>query len=107
MNDPIQFAAVFIRHHLSDVCFSITAVTLILAGPTINGFVAQITRRMHWFVRYLVFVLMCSIGYGALIQILYRGLSYWLIRQYGFMLVLFTVVIYLVLAYFARKQKHI
>lgn len=107
MDDPILYVARLIRTHLSEVCFGMTAVTLILAGPYINRFVARITRKFHWLTRYLVFVLMCVIGYGALVQILYRGLKFWLTGQRSFALVVFTVIIYLVLAYFARKEKHI
>ena len=107
MEDPILYFAQLIRPHLSGVCFGMTAVALILAGPSINGFVSKITDKLHWFARYLVFVLMCTIGYGAITQILYRGLKYWLSHQHAFGLVAFTIVIYLVLAYFARRQKHI
>jgi len=107
MNDPILYVAKLIRPNLSEVCFGMTAVALILAGPYINEFVTRVTDKLHWLARYLAFVLMCTVGYGALTQILYRGLKHWLTGQSAFALVTFTIVIYLVLAYFARKQKHI
>jgi len=107
MSDPILYIAKLIRPNLTEVCFGMTAVTLVLSGPYINSFVAGLTEKLHWLVRYMVFVLMCTIGYGALSQILYRGLKHWLTGQNSFGLVAFTVVIYLVLAYFARKQKRI
>jgi putative Mn2+ efflux pump MntP len=107
MDDPILFIARLIRPHLSGVCFGITTVALMLAGPSINGFISTITRKLHWSARYLVFVLMCTIGYGALTQILYRGLKHWLTPQHAFALVVFTAIIYLLLAYIAHKQKHI
>jgi lysylphosphatidylglycerol synthetase-like protein (DUF2156 family) len=107
MNDPILYIAKLIRPNLSEICFCMTAVALVLSGPYINEFVANLTEKLHWLVRYLVFVLMCTVGYGALVQILYRGLKHWLSGQHAFALVAFTVVIYLVLAYFARKQKRI
>ena len=107
MNDPILYIAKLIRPNLSEVCFGMTAVALVLSGPYINSFVASLTVKLHWLVRYLIFVLMCTIGYGALVQILYRGLKYWLTGQHAFALVAYTTVIYLVLAYFARKQKRI
>ena len=107
MGDPILYIAKLIRPNLSGICLCMTAVTLVLAGPYINRFVAGLTEKLHWLTRYLVFVLMCTIGYGALSQILYRGLKHWLMGQPAFALVAFTIVIYLVLAYFARKQKRI
>lgn len=107
MNDPILYIANLIRPNLSEVCFGMTAVALVLSGPYINQFVARLTVKLHWLVRYFVFVLMCTVGYGALTQILYRGLKHWLTGQRAFALVMFTVIIYLVLAYFARQQKRI
>lgn len=107
MPNPIMYTAGLIHQYMSEVCFGITAVTLILAGPDINGIVQRLTRSFHWLVRYCLFVLMCTIGYGFLTQVLYRGLKYWLVRQHGFALVLMTAGMYLVLAFFAKKQKKI
>jgi hypothetical protein len=107
MHHPFVYIANLIRQHLSEVCFGITAVVLILAGPAINEFVQRLTKSFNWFVRYLVFLLMCTIGYGFLTQVIYRSLKHWLVYQKGLALILLTVGIYLVLAFFARKQGRI
>jgi hypothetical protein len=107
MHHPILFTAGLIRQHLSVVCFGITAVTLILSGPAINGFVQRLTQSFHWLVRYLVFVLMCTAGYGFLTQVIYHGLMRWFSTQRSLALILIATFIYLVLAFFARKQGHI
>jgi len=96
-----------IRKHLPEVCLGITAVFMMLAGPGINRFIHRITGKLNWFFRYVIFVLMCAVGYGILTQILYRALKFWFTRQHSIALVLITLVIYLGLAYFAKKQGHI
>ena len=107
MDQPFVYIANLIRQNLSEVCFGITAVSLILAGPAINEFVQRLTTSFNWIVRYLVFLLMCTIGYGFLTQVIYRSLRHWLVCQKGLALILLTVGIYLVLAFFARKQGRI
>jgi hypothetical protein len=107
MHHPILFTAGLIRQHVSEVCFGITAVILILAGPAINGFVQRLTQRFHWLVRYLVFVLMCTAGYGFLTQVIYRGLMRWFSCQRSLALILSVTFIYMLLAFFARKQGRI
>ena len=107
MPHPIIYLAGLVRQYMSEVCFGITAVSLILAGPAINGFVQRLTASFHWLVRYLLFVLMCTAGYGLLTQVIYRGLKHWFIHQRGLALILITTGIYLVLAFFAKKQGRI
>jgi hypothetical protein len=107
MPHPVIYIAGLIRQHMSEVCFGITAVSLILAGPAINGFVQRLTKSFHWFVRYLVFVLMCTIGYGFLSQVIFRGLKQWFAHQGAVSLILITTALYLVLAFFAKKQGQI
>lgn len=102
-----MYIAGVIHAYMSEVCFGITAVLLILAGPAINEFVQRLSKSFHCLVRYLMFVLMCTIGYGFLTQVIYRGLKHWLINQRGITLILITTGIYLVLAFFAKKQGRI
>ena len=107
MYDPIMSCASLIRNHISDVSFSMVAVGLMLAGPAINRFVRKTIEKLHWSLRYLLFVIICSAGYGFLTKIAYQGLRHWLAGQRAVWLVLFTVAIYLALAWFARKQGEI
>jgi H+/Cl- antiporter ClcA len=107
MHDYFVPVAGLIRRYLPEVCLGITAVTMMLSGPSINGFIQKITQKLNWFFRYVVFVVMCAAGYGALAQVLYRLLKFWFAKQHSMALVLITIGIYLVLAFFARKQGHI
>ncbi|MGA3050447.1 MAG: DUF3392 family protein [Chitinispirillaceae bacterium] len=107
MHEPVDFLAGLTRSHLAQVSLGITAVTLILAGPVINGFIQNMTQRFHWLLRYCIFVLMCTIGYGFLTHFVFRGLARWLAYQRNVELLIIIAGIYLVLAFFAKKQGHI
>ena len=107
MYQVVGHVAGFIRHHLPEVCLGITAVSLMLAGPVINGFVQQATQRFHWLVRFIVLVLVLTVGYGFLAHLLFRHLKLWLAPQPAISLIAITLGIYLALAFFARKQGKI
>jgi hypothetical protein len=107
MSHPVIYIAGLIRQHMSEVCFGITAVSLILTGPHINAFVQRMINRLHWLVRFFVFVLICTIGYGSLAQVIYRGLKLYLAHQKALPLILIITFIYLMLAFFARKERRI
>ncbi len=92
---------------MAQVSLGITAVSLMLAGPVINGFIQNLTQKFNWLLRYVVFILVCTVGYGFLTHFVFRGLARWLAYQRNKELLVITVVIYLVLAFFAKKQGHI
>lgn len=103
----ITALADFIRSHMQEVSFGITAVAMMMAGPAINGILKRLTKKMNWFLRYLSYVLLCTAGYGFLSQVIYQGTRYWLRHLTSPMLIIWTLVIYLVLAWFAKQQKEI
>jgi hypothetical protein len=107
MSHPVMYLAGLLRQHLSEVCFGITAVALILVGPHFNAFVQRLIRKTHVLVRFSVFVLICTIGYGFLAHFIYRGLATCLAHQKSLSLILIIAVIYLLLAFFARKERRI
>lgn len=101
-----QIASV-IRHHLDEVVFGITSVTLVLAGPYINGLLKQITCKMNWFLRFILYVFLCCAGYGFLTHFLYQLLIKTFVHFESYLLVIVTLLSYLVLAWFAKRQKQI
>ena len=103
----IRDIALFIRQNMQFVSFGITAVTIMLIGPFINGTVKRICMSMHWLLRYVVYVLLCTAGYGFLAHFLYYGIKSWLSGLSGVLLITWTLAIYLVLAWFAKQQKAI
>ncbi|HEX2956656.1 MAG TPA: DUF3392 family protein [Chitinispirillaceae bacterium] len=103
----IHDSALFLRHNIQFVAFGITAVTVTLIGPYINGTVKRISASLHWLIRYVLFVLLCTLGYGFLTQVLYFWLKKWIIRLPDIHLLIWTSLIYLGLAWFAKQQKEI
>ncbi|MDG5814003.1 DUF3392 family protein [Chitinispirillales bacterium ANBcel5] len=105
--DPIHFFSSFIRGHLQEICFGITAVTLMLSGRPVNSVVKKFTHNLNWFLRYCVYIVLCTVGYGFLSKVLYKGLWHWFANLNNTSLVLWVTSIYLVLAYLAKAQKEI
>jgi cation transport ATPase len=107
MYHVIAPVAGFIRHYLNGVCLGMTAVSIMLVGPFINGHVRQLTQKYHWLIRYIVLVLMCTAGYGFLAHVLFKYLHRWLQPMASLTLIAVTAAIYLALAFFARNQGKI
>jgi len=103
----INTIANYSRQNLQIICFGITAVALMLAGPTVNGILRRITKNLHWLLRYLSYIILCTAGYGFLSHVLYQGLRHWFRGLNNHMLVIWVAVVYLVLAFFAKQQKEI
>ena len=58
------------RGHLDDIALAIMATLLVLFGPGINAWVKRSTGRFNFFLRTLLFVLICVLGYGLAIVFL-------------------------------------
>lgn len=96
-----------IRQYIPQISFGITAVTLMLAGPIINRTVKQLSRSLNWLLRYAIFIMLCTVVYGFLSQILYRSLRLWFVNLDNLMLDFWVCAIYLGLAWFAKRQHEI
>ncbi len=105
--DALDYCAIFIRNHLNQICFGITAVTIMLFGPNINGTTRHLTRKLNWILRYGVFVILCTVGYTFLSQAIFQGTRRLLLSCSSPLLVAATAGIYLVLAWIAKEQKAI
>jgi putative Mn2+ efflux pump MntP len=103
----IHEAALFLKHNLQFVTFGITAVMITLIGPYINGTVKRVTASWHWIVRYILFVLLCTLGYGFLSHTLYSWMKKWFIHLPEMQLILWVAVMYLGLAWIAKQHNKI
>ncbi|MCY0965719.1 DUF3392 family protein [Parathalassolituus penaei] len=61
-----QTLAGFLRPFNSDIALAWVATLLVIYGDSINGFVRNLVRRQMVVVRILVFIALCTFGYGAL-----------------------------------------
>ena len=107
MNPYLSQFATLIRHHLPEVVFGITTVSLVLAGPYLNSIVKKTTNSIHWLLRFIVFVIVVCVGYGFLAHLLYITVKSWFLHMNNLTLVIATLTSYLVLAWIAKQQKEI
>jgi len=103
----IAYIAAFIRTYLHQISFGITAVALMLAGPHVNAVIRSLVKKLHWVVRYAIFILVCTAGYVFLSQFLYQTVLRLLRGCSSGMLVASTAGIFLFLAWIAKEQKAI
>lgn len=52
--------------HLDAICLAIIACMLVLYGEDLNRWIARQIKSDNKFLRFIVFVLVCAFGYGAL-----------------------------------------
>ncbi|MCX7726715.1 MAG: DUF3392 domain-containing protein [Chitinispirillaceae bacterium] len=107
--DFINYTALFIRNHISEICFGITAVTMMLFGPKINGTIRKLIKKLHWLLRYAIFILVCTVGYTFISHVIFQGTKNLLLMFFKQrpLFVMITIGIYLVLAWIAKEQKAI
>lgn len=58
--------ASWVRPHISDIALALVATLLVIFGGTINDAVRRIMRGKGFWLRVLVFVALCTFGYGLL-----------------------------------------
>jgi hypothetical protein len=68
------------RGHLSDIALAIMATLLVLFGPGINAWVRRTIGGLNFFLRTLLFMLVCAVGYGLAIIFL----TPWLASALGY-----------------------
>ncbi|MDQ3003150.1 MAG: DUF3392 domain-containing protein [Fibrobacterota bacterium] len=105
--DLIDFSARWMRGHLTEIAISITAMSLVVAGPYFNAGLKRLTRKLHWLVRYALFVLLSTLGYGLITNISMRSLRGFLILLNGGQLLAAVLFAHLLLAWFLKRDRAI
>ncbi|NQZ81385.1 MAG: DUF3392 domain-containing protein [Colwellia sp.] len=86
---------------------AIVATLLVIFGNNINLIVKKAVAKQHLLVRCLVFILVCAFGYG-LLTIWLTGLLAQQLAKIPSLYVLPTIIsIFVLLALYAQKQRHI
>lgn len=105
--DLIDFSARWMRGHLTEIAISITAMSLVVAGPYINAGLKKLTRNLHWLMRYALFVLLSTLGYGLITNISMRSLRGFLIILDGSQLLTAVLFAHLLLAWLLKRDRAI
>ena len=71
----MQTLSEWIRPHLQPVAMAMVATILVVFGGEINRWVRKSVRKHNFFVRLLVFILVCGAGYGLATVLLTKLLA--------------------------------
>lgn len=66
MDILVERLSQFMRNYLREISVALIATVLALYGGYINEAVKSLLKSYHFIVRFMVFVLLCAFGYGAL-----------------------------------------
>jgi hypothetical protein len=73
-----QFAS-FLRAHLNSISVGLIATLLMIYGASINNYFKRITKSIPFVGRFVLFVILCSVGYAfassQLVRLLKTGLQ--------------------------------
>ncbi|MDR0306263.1 MAG: DUF3392 family protein [Chitinispirillales bacterium] len=105
--DIVNTVTQYLQSNIGGISFSVTAVTIMIAGPHITSFFKRFTKSYNWFFRYCCYVILCTVGISFLAKFIYQGLKHWFEQQSGLALILWVTGVYLGLALLAKQQKEI
>lgn len=107
MSGFVNAFAQYLRSNINEICFGITAVAIMLSGPHLTSILKRFTIKLNWFLRYCIFIILCTVGIGFLSKTIFQGLKYWFTQQGNAALVLWVPAVYLGLAWYAKQKKEI
>lgn len=105
--DLIFFLGQWTRSHLSEIAFSITAMILVVVGPYINAGAKRLSQKFHWLFRYVLFVVLTTVGYGLLANFALRNMRGVLYSLSTGTMLLAVLLAHLVLAWMLKADKKI
>jgi hypothetical protein len=103
----IDYPAHWMRNHLSEIAISITAMILVVAGPYINAGLKKLTGTLNWLLRYALFVLLSTVGYGLITHFSLRTLRSMLFSLGKWELLAVVAGAHLVLAWLLKRDRAI
>ena len=95
------------RPYQYQVALAIIATLLVVFGNSINAYIKKLLSKQHFIVRTLVFILVCTFGYGLLTVWLTNILAEQLAKVPTLYLAPTICVIFISLSLYAQKQRYI
>lgn len=103
----IDSLARLIRDHLPEICISITAMVLVICSPVINRGAKALAKPLPWLARYILFVILATVGFGVITQVGVRTTRWVLQGLADGPLIGAVAGAHLVLAWFLKRENHI
>lgn len=101
----IHDLANLLRLHLPSVSLGIVATVLVLYGDNLNRFFRHLTKRVPFWPRFALFVVLCSAGYGLLSSQLVKHLGRFLRTLSDGLLLGVVTLAFLLLGYLGLAEK--
>lgn len=105
--DILQNLGRWLLSHDKEVALALVATSLIIFGEDINAVVRRALKPFHFFVRFLGFVMLCSLGYGFLTVYATRFVNQALHSINIIYVPLIVAVLFVGLALFASKRHQL
>ena len=97
----------WLRLHIHDVTIGITTMILVVGGFYINAAMKRMTSKLNWLLRYALFVLLSTLGYGLLMHYLTSYAEGTLLSLSDPKLLGAVIGIHLLLAWLLKRDKTI
>lgn len=97
----------YLRDHTQEIAFSLVATLLMVYGHQLNRYFRKSTAKMNWFLRFALFVLLCTFGYGFLSTVFVKLIAQGLNRLNSVQFMGTIFISYLILAFIARRKKEV
>lgn len=95
------------RPYQYQTAMAIIATVLVIFGNDINSAIKKLVSKQHVFVRVVIFVLVCAVGYGLLTVWLTHLLAEQLNQISNLYIVPCVFIIFVFLGSYAQRQRHI
>jgi hypothetical protein len=107
INEIMVSCSAQMHPYLPQIAAALVATLLVVYGSSINALVKRWVGGMHFIIRLLVFVALCSFGYGFLALILSRLFLNMFQKINSFYLAMVVVVIFIIVGVLAEKKNQI
>lgn len=101
-----EFGA-FVRPYKGDIALALVASLLVIAGGDINKWLKRQISSANFLLRTLIFVLVCTFGYGALTVLLSKFLERQLAALSNSHLAMATALSFIAIGVYAARKRQI
>jgi len=101
----MQSLSEWIRPHLYPIAMAMVATLLVVFGGDINKWVRKTVRNYNFFVRLLIFILICGAGYGIATVFLTKVLARMLGSVGNHYLAIVVALIFIALGLIAEEKN--
>lgn len=97
----------FIRPYAGDVALALVASLLVITGGDINRYIKRQVSSANFFFRTIIFVLVCTFGYGVLTVVLTNIVKTQLASLSAAYLAIAVIAAFLALGVYAERKRQI